>query len=285
MLGHLFLAGRAATDALQGEISIQVPVNMRKFYPSKTVRNFALYCGIRIPVEEVRDLPTVLREVDQQLQQKASKAAMGEMLTATEKLVNAIRYIPLAVKGPAARVAYNFLGDKIFSNTLSNLGLVRLPPAMQEQVESMDFVLGTAITNRAGCGLVTVGDTATLSIAKMTADPRLKKRYIGSSKGRRSNCLQKEVRYMKFKITYPPVKRHRIRRKRLLAFLRVPVLFAAILCPVINLAVGGAGVERGCADVHLHLLDHGPFPRPGRIQPNQSIREADFLHMYFTVSD
>ena len=47
----------------------------------------------------------------------------------------------------------------------------RLPPALGEQVESMDFVLGTAITNRAECALVTIHNTATLSITKLTADP------------------------------------------------------------------------------------------------------------------
>ena len=44
LLALMFIAGKAATDELEGEQSIQVPVNMRKFYPSKTVRNFSLYC-------------------------------------------------------------------------------------------------------------------------------------------------------------------------------------------------------------------------------------------------
>lgn len=54
LLGVMFLAQRAATEQMQGDVSIQVPVNMRKFYPSRTVRNFALYCGIRLPLQELR---------------------------------------------------------------------------------------------------------------------------------------------------------------------------------------------------------------------------------------
>jgi hypothetical protein len=68
-------------------------------------------------------------------------------------------------------VIYGFLGDGIFSTTFSNLGVVTLPPELSGRVESMDFVLGTAITNRVSCSMVTVGDTATLTIAKNTADP------------------------------------------------------------------------------------------------------------------
>lgn len=171
LLAMLFLAGKAATDELQGEASIQVPVNMRKFYPSDTVRNFSMYCGIRLPLEKISGLASMIGEIDGQLRRKASGEAMREMLTATEKMVGMMRYIPLAVKQPVAKLAYGFLGDKIFTNTLSNLGVVQLPPAVSAQIESMDFVLGAAITNRAACALVTVNDTATLSITKMTVDP------------------------------------------------------------------------------------------------------------------
>ena len=144
---------------------------MRKFYPSKTVRNFSMYCGIRLPIETITDLPSVIDEIDKQLNMKASKEAMSKMLTATEKMVGMMKYIPLAVKQPVAKLVYEFLGDKIFTNTLSNLGVVKMPEAALEHIESMDFVLGTVITNRASCSMVTINDTATFSVNKMTVDP------------------------------------------------------------------------------------------------------------------
>ncbi len=171
LLSLMFIAGKAATDELRGEASIQVPVNMRKFYPSQTVRNFAMYCGIRLPLEQLDSAEAIVGEIDAQLKRKASKQAMSEMLTATENMVNMLKYVPLAVKQPVAKLVYGFLGDKIFTNTLSNLGVVTMPEAFAEHIQSMDFVLGTAITNRVECALVTFGGTATFSITKMTADP------------------------------------------------------------------------------------------------------------------
>lgn len=171
MLALMFLAGKAATDELNGEISIQVPVNMRKFYPSQTVRNFAMYCGIRLPLGAITDTASIIGEITRQLEQKASRTSMQEMLTATEQMVNMLKYIPLSIKQPVAKLVYGFLGDKIFSNTLSNLGVVTMPQPYAEQIESMDFVLGTAITNRASCAMVTFGDTLTFSVTKMTVDP------------------------------------------------------------------------------------------------------------------
>lgn len=171
LLALMFLAGKAATDELQGDASIQVPVNMRKFYASKTVRNFSMYCGIRLPIERISDVASIIEPISKQLEQKASKESMCQMLTATEKLVNMLRFVPLAIKQPAAKLVYGFLGDRIFTNTLSNLGVVDLPSTVREHIESMDFVLGTAITNRAGCTMVTCNGVATFSITKMTADP------------------------------------------------------------------------------------------------------------------
>ena len=129
---------------------------------SRTLRNFSLYCGIRLPVERIGDVESMTGEISSQLERKGSKEAMDRMLTGTERLVNSLRFVPLGIKQPAARLIYGFLGDKIFTNTLSNLGVVQLPDWMAKEIEAMDFVLGTAISNRASCSLVTVNNTACL---------------------------------------------------------------------------------------------------------------------------
>ncbi len=176
LLAQMFAAQKSATDERGGEISIQVPVNMRKFYPCETLRNFSLYCGVRLPLREITDADAILPAVSEQLVKKASKNAMNEMMNATLRMVRSLRWVPLAVKRPAAGIVYGFLGDKIFSNTLSNLGVVTLPREMTPHIDHFDFILGTAKTNRAACTLVTCGDTATFTISKLTADPSFEER-------------------------------------------------------------------------------------------------------------
>ncbi|MDO4564940.1 MAG: hypothetical protein Q4C04_04935 [Clostridia bacterium] len=178
VLAQIFLAGRFATDELNGDMNIQVPVNMRKFYPSQTLRNFSLYCGVRLPVQDITSAAEIVPEIARQLSQKATKDAMSEMMKGAQGLVNAVRYVPLFIKAPIARLVYGFLGDKIFSTTLSNLGVVNMPEELAGHIESMDFTLGTALSNRASCSMVTYGNIATLSIAKMTADPSFEERLF-----------------------------------------------------------------------------------------------------------
>ncbi|MDO4572094.1 MAG: hypothetical protein Q4C13_01905 [Clostridia bacterium] len=178
LLSRMFVACRCATDEPAGELSIQVPVNMRKFYPSDTLRNFALYCGVRLPIRALGDADGILGEISRQLAEKGSREAMSDMMCATERMVRALRYVPLFIKAPVARLVYGFLGEGVFSNTLSNLGRVAMPEAMAAHVESMDFVLGTAPGNRAGCALITLGSAATLSISKNTADPSFEEKLL-----------------------------------------------------------------------------------------------------------
>jgi len=176
LLSLLFMANRAATDEQQGETSIQVPVNMRKYHPSATVRNFSLYCGIRLPLERITSPAAIAGEIADQLREKGSAQRMGQMLTSAEHIVGRTRFVPLPFKQPVAAAAYGFLSDKLFSNTLSNLGVVKLPEPLAAHIDRFDAVLGTAVTNRAACTMVTFGDNAVLTVTKMTADPTFEER-------------------------------------------------------------------------------------------------------------
>lgn len=171
VLALMFIAGKAATDETRGNIHIQVPVNMRSFYKSNTLRNFSQYCSVRFTIAEVSTVDDILPEIKKQLAKNASKEAMNEMMNATVNMVRSLRLVPLFIKRPAALIAYDFMGDKVFSNTLSNLGVIQISEEMRPYVTKMDFVLGTSITNRAACSMLTLGSVTSLSIAKLTADP------------------------------------------------------------------------------------------------------------------
>lgn len=144
---------------------------MRKYYPTKTLRNFSMYCGIRLEIDKITNIEDIIDKITKQLDVKASKEEMTKMVTSTKKMTSMLKYIPLLIKAPIAKIVYGFLGDKIFSNTLSNLGVIKLPEELSSKIESMDFILGTGITNRAGCSVVTVNNITTFSISKMTVDP------------------------------------------------------------------------------------------------------------------
>lgn len=182
MLTLMFLAHRSATDTTNGTIQIQVPVDMRKFFDSDTVRNFSMYCSIDIPAAQVDDFEEVSKEVASQLKQRATFEEMSIMMTTAHKLVRSLRFIPLAIKSPVAKVIYGFLGDSRFSNTLSNIGNVRMPEELKPYIKGFDFVLGTCVVSRASCSMCSFENTSVFSISKNTKDPSFEERIVELSK-------------------------------------------------------------------------------------------------------
>lgn len=171
LLSLMLLACRRATDETSGDFSVQVPVDMRKYYPSPTLRNFSMYCGVRLPAASIEPGEELLAEVSRQLTEKSALEPMMEMVHSSTRLVRSVRCIPLFVKAPVTRLIYGFLGDRVFTTTLSNLGVVHMPPELENHIDHMDFVLGTSVTNRAGCGMITLNGKTVLSISKQTDDP------------------------------------------------------------------------------------------------------------------
>ena len=170
VLGYLFLACKEAIPAHTGrkKIQIQLPVNMRKFYPSGTLRNFSMYCSIRLKPSEATALENIVPLIDAQIREGASKEKLDQTMAVTRRLVKALRFVPLIIKRPIAYVLFGALGDGVFTTTLSNLGAVTLPEAMRPYVRKFDFVLGPPTLNRAAFSLCSYGDTAVLTITKNT---------------------------------------------------------------------------------------------------------------------
>ena len=183
LLAFMTEAAHAASDESRGDISIQVPVNMRKFCPSKTLRNFAMYCSVRTPWVEAGEAERLLPDITRQLSERASETAMRGMLASTAEMVRLLGRVPLAVKRPAARIAYGFLGERAFTSTLSNLGAAKLPPEVEAHVEKLDFVLGTGERARAACAMVTLKGLALLSVTKLTDDKTFETRLLSLLEG------------------------------------------------------------------------------------------------------
>ncbi|NLZ55246.1 MAG: hypothetical protein GX900_01075 [Clostridiaceae bacterium] len=171
MVALMFLACKFATEENRGDIRIQVPVNMRKFYDSRTIRNFAMYCGISLKLSEITTLEEILPEIDRQLTERSAQEVMEEMAVSAVNIVRSVRFLPLFIKRPVAAALHGFLGENAFTNTFSNIGAVDLPLQMAKHIEKFDFVLGSGTVNRAYCGIVSFAETAVLSVTKLTVNP------------------------------------------------------------------------------------------------------------------
>lgn len=171
LLTHFYFAAKESISPGRGKIKIQVPCNMRKYYDSSTMRNFAMYCILGLDLAEIDDFDRVLLHIGEKLKEETSKEALTRQMIAGTKLVSSLRFIPLFLKAPLTRWFYPHFSDLILTTTLSNLGVISLPESYAKEVEKLDFILGTTVQNRATCSLITYQNKAVLSIFKATSHP------------------------------------------------------------------------------------------------------------------
>jgi hypothetical protein len=170
LLGAMMIALKRAAETHGGKrkISIQLPVNMRKYYPSRTLRNFSMYCAIRLHPRQITTLEEILPEITAQVARGTSKENLDGTMTLSSKLVRYLRFVPLIVKRPITHLIYGHLSDGVFTTTFSNLGVITLPEDMRPFVDKFDVVPGPPNSNRLVCSLCSYGEHAVLTIVKNT---------------------------------------------------------------------------------------------------------------------
>lgn len=161
-------------------IKLQIPVNLRPLFPSKSLRNFALYTT---PEIEPRLGHYTFREICDVVTHKFGmevNAKQMSKLIATnvnaEKIM-AVRLLPLPVKNLAMKMVFNAVGERKSCMSLSNLGQVRMPEEMEEYVQRLDFILGVQATAPYNCGVVSYKDTLYMNFIRDIQEPELEYRF------------------------------------------------------------------------------------------------------------
>ncbi|MEG2677851.1 MAG: hypothetical protein RR933_07000, partial [Oscillospiraceae bacterium] len=71
----------------------------------------------------------------------------------------------------AMKIAFNLVGDRQSSTTLSNLGAVKLPAEMERYVTRLDFIIGPLSRNRVVCAAISYKDKLFLNITRAIEEP------------------------------------------------------------------------------------------------------------------
>lgn len=157
-------------------IKIFVPVNLRKLFPSKSLRNFVLYTIPEIdPSMGEYTFQEICTQVKHHLGMYVTAKHMSSMIASnigTERLL-AVRIMPLFIKNLAMKIAFMAVGERKSSLTISNLGAVKLPQEMQPYVERFDFILGVQATSPYNCGVISYGNTLYINIIRNIREPEL----------------------------------------------------------------------------------------------------------------
>lgn len=154
-------------------LKVSVPVNLRPLYGSRSVRNFSSYVNLGLDVKSgFLPFAELVRLVSRQKRTMLRPENLEPKIAANVALEAnfAVRCLPLFVKKPIIDYVNRRHGDIYFSQTLSNLGLIRLPGEMEPYVKAFDFMLGRQRGNAGAVSCVGFGGKVFLHFTRNIVD-------------------------------------------------------------------------------------------------------------------
>lgn len=163
-------------------VRIEVPVNMRSKYPSRTMRNFSLFV---LPELDLRlgtyTFEEIIISVHHQLQMSADIKQISRFLSSNvsyEKLF-LIRILPLFIKKMAIAAIYRGLASKRFTGIMTNMGLVTLPDEMSKMIDSFELISPPPNPKvKIACALVSYKNKLRISFSNITQSQELERYFF-----------------------------------------------------------------------------------------------------------
>lgn len=152
----------------QRPVKIAIPVNLRRFFPSRTLRNFItmIYPGVDPRLGEYT-FPEIVEQVHHYMRYYLNeKLLRGDITTNAATQRNPlIRVVPLFIKDFVVRQFYTKVQDKNSSAGLTNMGALQVPASMKPYIERFDIYMGQPFSSRTNCAIISYGDVLTVNFA------------------------------------------------------------------------------------------------------------------------
>ena len=161
-------------------IKLLIPVNLRQLFPSKTLRNFAMYT---IPEIDPRLGEYTFSEICQVIRHKMGAEVTAKHMSrviatnVNDEKNTLLRLVPLPLKNMVMKAVFDTVGERKSCLSFSNLGLVQVPETMRPYIRRFDFILGVQAAAPYNCGMASYGDTIYVNFIRNIRDAELERHF------------------------------------------------------------------------------------------------------------
>lgn len=162
-------------------VRIAMPVNLRRFFPSKTLRNFItmVYPSID-PRLGNYTFEEIVAQVHNYMRYYINeKFLRGDITTNAATTRNPfIRVVPLFLKDIVVRTFYRKVQDKNSSAGLTNMGAMKVPEDMKPYIDRFDIYMGQPFSSRTNCAIISFDDTLTINFASCIMEADVERHFF-----------------------------------------------------------------------------------------------------------
>lgn len=159
-------------------IVLFMPINLRKIFPSITLRNFTLFCRASANPKTDMDLDTLIKIMHECLARDTDKENITRKISTTvkgEKFLP-LRLMPLIIKTLIFKIT-NLWGKNKKTMTLSNLGVCKLPDDMRKYIRSVWFGINANPFAPSTLTIASTFDVCSISFARCITSTAIEKRF------------------------------------------------------------------------------------------------------------
>jgi len=124
-------------------VRMQIPVNLRKDYPSKTMRNFSyIYSPAFYVSHKPMEFEKLVQNIAEAIRHERHSGFIRDQIARnlrSERLW-IIRFGPRWFKNWIMRGAYHFMGRNLYTGYLTSMGAIQLPDSLSSKVTSFDIL-------------------------------------------------------------------------------------------------------------------------------------------------
>ena len=160
---------------------IMVPIDLRRQFPSRTLRNFILYALPTLEPEDAgKPIGILAKSFTDQMKAQSSPELLASIMAYNVKTQEnpLFRAVPLCMKSFLFRTIYRYFGESNSSITMTNLGNVTLPEAMQQYVKDVRVYLTPRTRSPHNCSIIAYGSKLHIIISRYSAQPELETVFI-----------------------------------------------------------------------------------------------------------
>ena len=161
-------------------VKVLVPVNLRSLFPSRSLRNFALYVTPEAdPRLGAYSLDELCRMVHHRMGLEVTRKNMSARIATNvnSERIPILKIMPLFVKNLAMKAVFDTVGECKSCLCLSNLGVFQVPEVMRPYIRRADFIIGVQAKAPHNCGIITWGDTVYINMIRNIREPELERHF------------------------------------------------------------------------------------------------------------
>ncbi len=165
------------------EVSIQIPVDLRRAFGSHTLRNFTICMRVKVdPNKGDYSFGELLTQVKYQLRLANDPKEHNMMITANMGIERnpIVRGMPLFIKNAGVAISFFFTAEQTTSSLITNLGSVDIPDEMKPYVEKFIFMPAPGKLNAARCGVATCNNNLVVTFSNSFAENDIERAFFTS---------------------------------------------------------------------------------------------------------